>query len=118
VHEGYIANGKFYYTSHEKKGLGSIDLNGDDPEEIPLPVMNETFFVKRITGFGDFLYVAAYYDGEGHIIRMHLKTHETTILANGFGAIWELCSDGKTLYVYDTKSPADKKGNITVIPLE
>ena len=118
VHEGYIVNGKFYYTSQEEKGLGSIDLNGDDPEGIPLPGIDETFFVKRITGFGDFLYVAAYYDGEGHIIFMHLKTHKTTILANGFGAIWDLCSDGKTLYVYDTKSTTDKKGNITVIPLE
>jgi hypothetical protein len=118
VHEGYIVNGKFYYTSQEEKGLGSVDLNGDDPEGIPLPVMNETFFVQRITGFGDFLYFAAYYDGEGHIIRRHLNTHKTTILANGFGAIWDLCSDGRTLYVYDTKSPTDKKGNITVIPLE
>lgn len=49
VHEGYIVNGKFYYTSHEEKGLGSIDLNGDDPEGIPLPGIDETFFVDRIT---------------------------------------------------------------------
>lgn len=119
VHEGYIANGRFYYTSHAEKDLRSINLNGDDPEKIPLPDMGqENFFVDRITGFGDFLYVAAYFDGENHIIRVDLKTSETTILADGFGGVWRLCSDGKTLYAYDTKSPADRKGNITVIPLE
>lgn len=119
VHEGYITNGKFYYTSHAEKDLRSIDLNGDVPEEIPLTDMGqENFFLDRITGFGDFLFVAAYFDGENHIIRVDLKTRETTILADGFGRVWRLCSDGKTLYAYDTKSPADRKGNITVIPLE
>jgi len=119
VHEGYITNGKFYYTSHAEKDLRSIDLNGDDPEEIPLPDMGqENFFVDRITGFGDFLYVAAYLDGENRIIRVDLQTRETTILADGFGRVWRICSDGKTLYAYDTKSPADRKGNITAIPLD
>ena len=66
----------------------------------------ENFFVDRITGFGDFLYGAAYFDGENHIIRVDLKTSETTILADGFGGVWRICSDGKTLYAYDTKSPA------------
>jgi hypothetical protein len=119
VAEGFIANRKFYYTSQPLVALLSIDLNGGDPEVVSLPGMGkENFSVTRITGFGDFLYVAARYDGENHIIRVDLKTRATTILADGFGSIWELCTDGKTLYAYDRQSHTDRKGKITVIPLE
>ena len=118
VHEGKILNGKFYYTSHDEKGLWCIGLNGDGREPIALPDTNDpSAFVDRITGHGDYLYVADYFDGESHIIQINLQTHQTTILAEGLGPVWKLCTDGKTLYAYDTKSPSDMHGNITVIPL-
>ncbi len=50
-----------------------------------------------------------------HIISINLQTYDTTILADGFGRVWKLCTDGKSLYAYDTKSPADMKGEITII---
>lgn len=119
VSEGYLANGKFYFTSQPLNSLRSLDLNGENLEEIRLPGNNEeNFVIHPITGSGDFLYVAVHFLGKYHLVRLDLKTQDATILADGFGAVWELCTDGNTLYIYDTKSPADKKGNITVISLK
>jgi len=118
VHEGKIINGIFYYTSHDEQGLWRIALNGDGMAQIPLPAANDpSTFVDRITGYGDYLYVADYFNGENHIIQVNLQTHQTAVIADGLGRVWKLCTDGKTLYAYDTKSPSDKHGNITVIPL-
>ncbi len=118
VHEGSIINGRFYYTSHDEKGLWCIGLNGDGKEQIPLPDTNDqSAFVDRITGWGDNLYIAVYFNGENNILQINLQTHQYTKLADGLGRVWRLCTDGKTLYAYDTKSPSDKTGNITEIPL-
>ncbi|KNY28570.1 DUF5050 domain-containing protein [Pseudobacteroides cellulosolvens] len=116
VHEGCFLNGKYYYTSQEDKGLWGVNLNTGKQEKIPIPGMNKTnFFVDRITGFGNYLYIAAYYNDNNHIISVNLQTHDTTILADGFGRVWKLCTDGKSIYAYDTKSPADMKGEITIM---
>lgn len=116
VSEGYLANGKFYYTSQPLNNLRSIDLNSENLEEIPLPGSGEeNFVIHPITGSGDFLYAAVRFLGKHHLIRMDIKTQDATILADGLGSVWELCTDGNRLYAYDTKYPADKKGNITVI---
>ncbi len=118
VHEGKILNGIFYYTSHDEPGLWRIGLNGNGMSQIPVPDTNDpSAFVDRITGYGDYLYVADCFNGENNIIQINLQTHQTTILAEGLGSVWKLCTDGKTLYAYDTKSPADMHGDITVIPL-
>ncbi|MDD3364652.1 MAG: hypothetical protein PHZ03_06695 [Syntrophomonas sp.] len=118
VHEGSIINGKIYYTSHDEKGLWCIGQNGDGKEQIPLPDTNDqSAFVDRITGWGDNLYTAVYLNGENNILQINLQTHQRTKLADGLGRVWRLCTDGKTLYAYDTKSPSDQIGNITVIPL-
>lgn len=119
VSKGYLANGKFYYTSQPLNGLRSIDLNGKNIENIPLPGNGEgNFFIGEITGFGDSIYIAVHFHGKYQLVRIDIKTQDATILAEGYGSVWELCTDGKTLYAYNTKSPADRKGNITVISLE
>jgi len=119
VHEGCLINGIFYYTSQDENGLWSISLKEGIPKKITIPGENEdNFFVDRICGFGDFLYIAAYYNGENHIMSIDLKTFDTTILAQGFGRVWKLCSDGKTLYAYDTKLHVDNEGQITEIKLD
>lgn len=119
VHEGCMINGKFFYTSQDEKGLWTISTNEDKQHKIPIPgESEENFFVDRISGYGNFLYIAAYFNGNNHIISINLQTYDTTTLAEGFGRIWKLCTDGKTLYAYDTKSPADMNGQITVIDLK
>ena len=118
VHEGKIMNGIFYYTSHVEPGLWSIGLHGDGLAQIPLPSKNDpSAFVERITGYGNYLYVADCFGGENHIIQINLQTHQTAVIIEGLGPVWKLCTDGKTLYTYDTKSPSDMHGTITVIPL-
>lgn len=119
VHEGCIINGKFFYTSQDEKGLWTISTAGDKQHKIPIPgESEENFFVDRITGYGNFLYLAAYSNGNNRIISINLQTYDTTILADGLGRVWKLCTDGKSLYAYDTKSPADMEGQITVIDLK
>lgn len=119
VSNGYLANGKFYYNSQPLNSLQSIDLDSNNCEVIPLPGSDKgNRVIRPITGSGDFLYVAIHFDGEYHLIRMNITSLDTMILAKGFGSVWRLCTDGKKLYAYETNSPSDKKGNITVIPLE
>ena len=119
VHEGCIINENFYYTSHDEKGLWAITTNEGKQRKIPITMdSEEDFFVDRITGYGDFLYIAAYYNGENHIVSIDLQTYDTNILVSGLGRVWNLCTDGQTLYSYDTKSPTDMEGQITVINLE
>ncbi|MDQ2087422.1 hypothetical protein RBH29_13400 [Herbivorax sp. ANBcel31] len=75
---------------------------------------SDCFFIDNITGFGNFLYVATYYNDNNHIISINLKTYDTTILTNGLNRVWKLCTDGETLYAYDSTN----RGRITVIDLK
>ncbi len=118
VNQGCIINGEFYYTPDDMRSLWALYLNKGKQHKIKVPGMNkENFFVDNFTGFGDFLYVAVYYNNNSHIIKVNLKTFDTEMLAKGFGRVWRLCTDGKALYAYDSKSPEDVEGKITVIDL-
>jgi len=118
VNEGYLTDNKFFCSSDDDKGLWVISTKEEKNYKIALPgEEKEGFFIDRITGFDDFLYIAAYYEESNKIIKLNLQTYDTSIIADGFGRVWDLCTDGNVVYAYDTKSPFDM-GQITVIDIK
>lgn len=110
---GCIVGENFYFSTGEKRDMWSVNIKDNKMDEIPVPSG-----VQHFTGFGDYLYIAVNSNSGNNIISYNIKNRKVETLAKISGVVWKLCSDGKTLYSYDMKFPADKQGSITAIPLK
>lgn len=117
VINGHLLNGIFFYSLDRKMGIWYIDLKNRINKQLSFScVKSDDYYIDRMTGCNNKLYVAVYYNEENHIIQIDKKTLKCYELGRGYGRVWRLCADEKNLYIYDTKSVVDK-GAVTIISL-